>query len=270
MNEVIILHSRLNPFRVKLKPSYEIDWGTSGFGEGKLSQREKRPVELFDVKEFVKIKKRNKLFEALDSNKDEKKNDIITPSPEVLKDEINPINPSNFKEDDSNSMFNPFNNSIKTNEEGASFDTISTSNDDKKEDKKIDDTTFNPMFDINENNKLGVNIENKTASPKFDIDSIVKRIDAKIAELEAEEQKEKAANNNDIKEETTTIQPPKENDFANYDTLDNTIVERFDDFMKNDNNEEVSKEEPIINIDNDSVIVGDVTDDEYFDDFFNE
>ena len=77
MNEVIILHSRLNPFRTKLKPSYEIDWGTSGFGKGELQEREKRPIELFDVKEFVKIKKRNKLFEALDGNKNEKKENIL-------------------------------------------------------------------------------------------------------------------------------------------------------------------------------------------------
>ena len=48
-----------------------------------------------------------------------------------------------------------------------------------------------------------------------------------------------------------------------------TIVEKFDDFM-NQNVKEEKKEEPIINIDNDSVIVGDVTDDQYYDDFFME
>ena len=54
-----------------------------------------------------------------------------------------------------------------------------------------------------------------------------------------------------------------------YDKLDMTIVEKFDDFM-NQNVKEEKKEEPIINIDNDSVIVGDVTDDQYYDDFFME
>src|SRR5574344_1681474 len=77
--EVIILRTRLNPFRTKLTPSFEIDWGTDGYGKGVLPSREKRPIQLFDIKEFVKVKKRNKLFEALDNSKDDKKKSMFSP-----------------------------------------------------------------------------------------------------------------------------------------------------------------------------------------------
>src|SRR5574344_1682776 len=39
---MIVLRSRLNPFRTKLTPSFEIDWGTSGYGQGVLPLREKK------------------------------------------------------------------------------------------------------------------------------------------------------------------------------------------------------------------------------------
>ena len=89
----------------------------------------------------------------------------------------------------------------------------------------------------------------------MDIDSLVKKIDAKIAELEKEEQEEKAKQKN-INQQV-----------VDYDKLDTTTVERFDDFFKKDNNK--VREEPKVVVDKDSV-VGDNNDDEYFDDFFNQ
>ena len=298
MNEVIILHSRLNPFRTKLKPSYEINWGeTSGFGEGKLTERPKQPIEFFDIKEFVKIKKRNKLFEALDGNKDTKK----APSLFDKSKEENDISSSDlFKSDieknDSvspmfNSSFNPFNiglNNPKENKEDKDdslnnfadlISSISKSDDDVE---KLDDT---PMFDFSnlDNKRNEKIIENKTAEPKFDIDSIVKRIDAKIAELEEQERQEKLKNGEVVepkKEEKASKEdkdkaPIKENKNTSsdtkpyYETLDKTIVEKFDDFMK-EIDDATKDEAPIINVDKDSVIVGDVTDDQYYDDFFSD
>ena len=292
MNEVIILHSRLNPFRTKLKPSYEIDWGTSGFGKGELKEREKRPIELFDVKEFVKIKKRNKLFEALDGAKTERKEPMMP----FNSPEIRGI-PRGLMDDDEegpifNNLFNPF-NELKNNEpvkekpthkdENAALKGFADliNNLAKEEPVKVSSNEKDRIpFDINDLDKKPVemNIENKTATPEFDIDSIVKRIDAKIAELEEQERQEKLKNgepleNNEDVTATIVKEEPKEeikkvNEPVDYDKLDNTIVEKFDDFMKEI--DETTKDEPIVNIDNDSVIVGDVTDDQYYDDFFNE
>ena len=90
----------------------------------------------------------------------------------------------------------------------------------------------------------------------MDIDSLFKKIDAKIAELEKEEQEEKAKQKN-INQQV-----------VDYDKLDTTTVERFDDFFKKDNNK--VREEPKVVVDKDSVVVGDNNDDEYFDDFFNQ
>ena len=64
MNEVIILRNRLNPFRTKLKQAYTIDWGDREFGKGAFQKREVREIQLFDIKEFVKVRKKNKMAEA--------------------------------------------------------------------------------------------------------------------------------------------------------------------------------------------------------------
>ena len=232
MNEVIILHSRLYPFKTKLKPSYEIDWGTSGFGEGQFVQREKREIEFFDIKEFVKLKKRNKLFESLENAKEENETE--------KKDELSDTQsfPSTFVNDINS--FNPFNVSKDNN-----IDTF-------------DDTDSNDKEEVIDDFELQKEVNN---APKFNIDSIVKRIDEKIAELEEQERLEKL-NTDDTSNDSA----------PDYDKLDSTVVERFDDFMNN-SNDEVSKDEPVVNIDNDSNVLDDdnddVTDDQYYDDFFS-
>lgn len=71
MNEAIILKTRLNPFKTKLTPSYKIDFGHK-FEKATFSLREKEPIQLFDLKEFVKNKKKAKL---LDSMKDDNPSD---------------------------------------------------------------------------------------------------------------------------------------------------------------------------------------------------
>ena len=304
MNEVIILHSRLNPFRTKLTPSYDIDWGDDAkFGKGELKEREKRPIELFDIKEFVKIKKRNKLFEALDGNKNEKKSNtpvfenpttsnIIEPPKGLLNDDVD------IEEPNLNNIFNPFNASkepVKEVENDNDNDgnsgltgfadlianlAKSDNSTNNIDNNKVNDTTT-PMFDLKsvDNKPIEVNVENKTAAPEFDIDSIVKRIDAKIAELEEQEKQEKIKNgeyNENIQETKQDDIKPSDNlnisddsnNTVDYETLDKTIVEKFDDFMKEI--DETTKDEPVVNVDKDSVIVGDVTDDQYYDDFFGD
>jgi len=92
---------------------------------------------------------------------------------------------------------------------------------------------------------------------QFNIEDLIKRIDAKILELEKEEQEQNKKEN--INEENDE-----------YDKLENTIYEKFDDFIKTSNNEETS--DPVINVDGESVIVdsNNVTDDQFYDDFFTD
>ena len=253
--EVIILRSRLNPFRTKLTPSFEIDWGSANYGNGVLVEREKRPIDLFDIKEFVKVKKRNKLFDALD------KKAPITPTPvpelEEEKKEIKEENKFASK------GFNPFNiieetpKDIKTS--NSKFEKSFIENEVEKPVKE-NNSTFDfskyPSFDESLSKQ-----EEKPATPKFDVDDLVKRIDAKIAELEKEEEAQKSAQKEEsIKQPTIEQQtePKKEE----------PEIERFDLGTTYDTSE---KEEPVVNIDNDSIVVSDeTTDDQYYDDFFND
>ena len=103
------------------------------------------------------------------------------------------------------------------------------------------------------------NEQNINSKPEFDVDNILKKIDAKIAELEKEEQEEQKKQNNQA------------NKITDYDKPDSTMVEKFDDFFKqSDNSNNNVKDEPKIVVDKDSKIVNDPSDDEYFDDFFGE
>ncbi len=253
LNEVVILRSRMNPFRTKLTPSYEINWGHN-FASGELIEREKHPIELFDIKEFVKKKKRDKLFEALDNveKKDGFKpfNPLFGQMPEPK--EI----PKNIKqeaivvpdEEPSNPIttFNPLNEPLTPPKAIIS----------KPEDIETLEAPIPEIGRPNGNPFMGGN------TPQFNIDDLVKRIDAKIAELEAEEAAQKQKENGGIQ----TVAKDE-----SIEKLENTIYEKFDDFLVNDSTV-TDNSEPIINIDQDSEVVSDntVTDDQYYDDFFNE
>ena len=60
--EIILLRLRMNPFRTKIKPNFEIDWGPAEKG-GKATypQRSKEEVHLFDLKGYVNKKKEEKM-----------------------------------------------------------------------------------------------------------------------------------------------------------------------------------------------------------------
>lgn len=205
-NEVIILKQRLNPFKVKLTPSYKIDWGDVEYGKGKFVERTQKEVALFDVKEYVKNEKRKRLFDNVDNMNNNPTKGV--PIGNIF--EGMPNKPTN--------MFGMPNN----------------------------------MMQVTDNKQ-----NNTPLSPGFDIDSLVKRIDERIAELEKEEELEKQKQNTNI----------TNNKVEEFEKLDATVVEKFDDFFKQ-NDIKVKPESKVV-VDNDSVVVDNI-DDEYFDDFFDE
>ncbi|MDE5630039.1 MAG: type IV secretory system conjugative DNA transfer family protein, partial [Bacilli bacterium] len=69
MNEVIIIRTRLHPFKTKLAPAFSIDWGDKEFGKAEFNHREKREIQLFDIKEHVKLRKKSKMMDSLDPKK---------------------------------------------------------------------------------------------------------------------------------------------------------------------------------------------------------
>ena len=157
--EIIILKMRKMPFKTKFKPDFDINWGRK-YEKATYPIRSKKEVKLFEIREFVKAKKKEKMAEILADNNED---DILGSN--MFSSMIPPVMPS--------------------------------------------------------------------VSDSFNVDDLVKRIDAKIAELEAEEQRAKEANNSNI-----VVNPNRDTEVYEekkvYDdeTTDDAF---FDDFFSDDN-----------------------------------
>jgi len=205
--EVIIIRARMMPFKTKMTQYFKINWGRD-YGDATLETREKEPLQLFDIREFVKNRKQAKLYDILNGNPP------------------------------AGSQTSPFSGT----DGGIVPPTSPLAN--NLDIPKTD--TVNPE-------------PQKATNNSFDIDSIVKRIDARLAELEEEERKEKEEEERKSKIKGSTYIEPKNNELS-FDNIE-------------DNNKEntmyisPAKEESYIPK---SETANDVTDDQFFDDFFSD
>ncbi len=194
--EIIVLRRRLFPYKTRFQTDFEVDWGRT-YPKATPPTREVRNVELFDIREFVKAKKKEKM-EAMGE---------FTPNNSPFG------GPSLF------GGGSPFS--------GPSFNR-------------------NPFDSLRSDPLLGN--DNSSSDSSFNIDDLVKKIDAKIAEMEQEETSSSADNSkvvDDVQEavyeEKTEEGPPvweKPDDNVNqvdkmYDksTSDDDF---FDDFFSDD------------------------------------
>lgn len=137
----IVLRMRSQPFKTHFVPDFKIDWGKK-YDLATYPTREKRTVEVFDIRDFVKERKKQKLFEMMNSND---------------------TNPTSIPGGTSNNLGNdPFKRGLN--------DPFSNKNNDP----------FKPSTTPFDNKK-------KTSDDDFDVDALVRKIDAKIAQIEAEE-----------------------------------------------------------------------------------
>lgn len=129
--DTIVLRMRTQPFRTKMTPDFKMNWGKS-YEMGEYPQREKRPVAIFDIREFVKEKKRQKLFEMMDQSSSGTGGNHLPPftPPNMIRNEQEMISPTR-------------------------------------------------------------NAAPSMAPSPFDLDDMVRKIDMKIAEIEAEERRNK-------------------------------------------------------------------------------
>ncbi len=214
--ETIILRTRLMPFKTKMTPDFQMDWGKK-YPEATFDKRETSVVEVFDLKAYVDEHSKAKTASLFGN-----------------------MNQPNMP-------FSP------------------------------------PMFGVNE-----------AAPSNMDVDDLVKRIDAKIAELEEEErlEKEKAATAIptvdvkpvviEAKEEEVIGTPisdlikPKENEQETF-TFDATIEEPIAEVVP----EVIEIKAPVIELIKEEAPVKEepkkevsdiktITDDQFFDDFFND
>ena len=154
---VIILRLRKHPFKTKFVPYFKLDFGKK-YPKAGYPQREKEPVKTFDIREFVKEKKRQKLYEMMgESNKNPNGS-----SSEVPGGMIPPFPPMGGLQQPS-----PFGNSNMF--------------------------ASNPMYPPQKPMQQPAEFNQaQNKAPQNDIlnvDDIVKKIDAKLAALEEEEKR---------------------------------------------------------------------------------
>ena len=253
--QAIIIRLRMNPFKTKLEPDFKMDWGMRR-EEAPYPNREIKKIELFDLKKFVTEEKRKQMMNNLENN-----NNNSTPFSSNFG---NPFTTS--------SMMNPFASPTSSGGSSPMNATPSSS-----------PFSSNPMF-------------NKPMSSlsDMDIDQMMKDIDRRLKELDEEEARQKAeieASNKKVEPVTPqtpsvpvtskpeTIAVPEEKIASPVTTAEKVVPnlniddlnQKIPDEPKNEEN--INKEnKPKINVDADSIIVNDnvITDDEFFDDFFNE
>lgn len=296
--EAIIIRLRKNPFKTKLEPDFKMDWGMTRT-EAEYPNREIQKIELFDVKKYVTEEKRKQMMNNLENNGS-------NPSP-FSSNFGNPftptgMNPNSFMPNNSLGT-NPFNSSISQSPTTQKpiggpnpFNNPAMGN-------NMPNQSFNTPMNNNSSNPFSSNpMFNRPMSSlsDADIDAMMKDIDRRLKELDEEEARQKEAlakkdnvikENNIAKEQNVENKAPNQNFIFNVpevkeeviknepaSVIENNNIETLEKSEANiepknelkENKEEVNK--PKINVDADSIIVNEnvITDDEFFDDFFNE
>lgn len=177
--EVISLRLRTMPFKTKLVPNFKMNWGRV-YETATYPQRDKKEVKLFDIREFVKAKKQEKMSELL--------------------------NGSNSASGVPFGMPNPF-----------AFPLMSDNSNKVSEHSMMD------------------------RKPAFNVDELVKRIDAKIAQLEEEEKREKEAQSVDKFDVNDFVNDDSKDDIKNEETFTDQMYDEaalndqfFDDFFSDE------------------------------------
>ena len=223
--EIITLRLRTMPFKTKLTPNYKMDWGKT-YEKATYPTRQKKEVQLFDIKEFVKNMKKEKM----DS---------------MMSNAANPFGGGA-------SPFNPF---------GGSGSPFGGSN-------PFMSPMPSPASDSN----------NIAPDNGFNIDDLVKKIDAKIAELEEEEKKENENNKVIDVKETVKEEPQPTNIITNHEEdkkedILSSIEREYSELSSNNN---INSTGPILDIPTPSInnplsniTYDDIKDNGLFDDLTN-
>ena len=296
--EVIILRMRKQPFKTKFTPYFKLDWGIN-YPPAKYPTRAKRPLHTFDIKEFVKSQKKKKLLEMMNSSdEDNKKEDLSMPGiPGMPGMGGGMPRPNPFAGDD---MDVDFRKPPKKETNVPDFLTRKTDDDNKEESSlpKIPDfETFKKQMEASAfgafDDDDDVAVPPKKAEPVippvskkdevddddddlgFDVDELVKKIDAKIAELEAEEKRNKEKE--EAEKKAASIPSVTSTPMSTIERLPEEVIEREFDNKYEEKVEENYISKPIkplgeevkkpsnvnLNLDDDS------EDDDFFDDFFD-
>ena len=209
MYETVILRMRKQPFKTKLIANHKLNWGKK-YPTAKYPTRAKRNVQTFDIKEFVKNQKKKKLLEMMNASGPEK---------QMPKEATNEFAPKGFGKSPFSAMgFEPSNDVADflsrpeyppANKEKQPVpstrkipDFLSEPVEFDKEKLPVPKTV--PKEDAVSNKQLPNDLPKKPKSLDddfgFDVEDLVKKIDAKIAQLEEEERRNKEQAEKEAKE----------------------------------------------------------------------
>ena len=224
-DEVLVLKHRLPPLRTKFLPFWCTDFGYGKNAENvppaKLPEHEQMEIKMFDIREYVKKKK----------EEDRAKNMANPNNPFGPAGGANPFaNPGGgmfganpFGPMPSSAPANPF--ASNNNPFGASANPFAAPATEAQ-------SKPSPFGDILKDSK-----PSEPSKEEFDIDDLVKKLDAKIAELEKEEEEQEKAKGNIPKASEVKSDPGK----IDFDSFDEDIM---DDFLEDLTNEiEEAKDE---------------------------
>ena len=272
--EVIILRMRKQPFKTKIVPNYKLDWGEK-YPLAKYPTRKKHQVHTFDIKEFVKNEKKKKLLAMMNAADEHDAGDssggrnpfaeALPPEIQAMRERRKPINRMPIGEPSAIPSF-------LTREEGP----MKPVQEEKKEPARYPDfDSFRKQFE--QSLQQGPSVPATKPSPKmppmkenddvgFDVDELVKKIDAKIAELEANEKKEKEE---EAKKKAATA--PSTPEVSTGGLLERLPVDdRPNNSIQNIYSEKEKKEEKKPQASTATIQLDDNDDDDdFFDDFFD-
>ena len=283
----VVLRMRMQPFKTHVTPNWQIDWGKK-YPKAGYVERDKQPVNVFDMREFVKKQKQKKLMDMM--------------------------NQADSASSNGGMLNNPFGGGMPPLMGSAPNQAPTPNPFAQNSDNPFGSTKPNPFEQNKEpvvaSNPFGIsNTENssnrkQTPNNDFDVDALVKKIDAKIAELEEEERREKEKENKQIDKPIEEKQEEPQKEVEKETPVDNkTLEERISDIVADQDDEvdlteekenivsdatvteveehpEEKQEEPQeepkeqdedVNINKDIIIEEhDEVDDNFFDDFFDD
>ena len=215
--EVIILRMRKQPFKTKVVPNYKLDWGEK-YPIAKYPTRKKQEVHMFDIKEFVRNEKKKKLIEMMNAADEKDRENSSVPIPFRQENDFAASLPPELQQararrnqdvaipDFLTRMANPPKGE-EVESKAPGFDIFGKKDDfDDDDDDPFGGVPNKPV--VVPNNPLEDELPVVTKPPVrpqtqpikveeeeneededlgFDVDELVRKIDAKIAELEKEE-----------------------------------------------------------------------------------
>lgn len=195
-DEVLVLKHRLPPLRTKFLPFWNTDFGYGKNNErvpkAEVTSHEQRAIKLFDIRDFVKKKKdekRNELFGGAGNNPFGNNNPFgggATPNPFGGNQAPNPFG-NNVPAPNSNPLAAYGGVAPANNNPLAAYGATNPTN------NNMNSQPFNPF------GTPATSTPVNSSNDDLNIDEMMKKIDARIAELEAEEKAEKDALENEEK-----------------------------------------------------------------------